>query len=99
MLQLTLQSRKVILTEDEKNYFAKATNEDLCKFTKNANRSRESTKTMAINGFKCGVDYYKDMRGKQHTYDVSWKQTSVGSGGFLRFRPRVMVQDHMVVDH
>ena len=72
-LDLTLQSRKVILTEEEKDYFANATDEDLCRFTKNAKRSRESTNTLATNGFKCGVDYYKDMRGKQHTYDVSVK--------------------------
>ena len=74
MLQSTVQSRKVVLTEDEKDYFANQTDEDLMKLDEELAKEREILKTNTNNGFS-GIDYYNDLQEEQHTYNVSLKHT------------------------
>ena len=85
MWQPTIQSRDVVLTEDEKNYFAKATYEDLLKLDEELAKEREITKTNTNNGLS-GVDYYNNLHGEQHTYNVSLVITHIKrpkGAGFL----------------
>ena len=74
MLQSTVQSRLISLTEDEKKYLAKATDDDLQNFAKDTKRTREKHLKMTSNGLSF-VDFYTGMKseGKQDIYDVSLK--------------------------
>ena len=72
MLQPTVQSRIITLTEDEKEHLAKATDDDLQNFAKDTERARKRHLTMTKNGLTF-IDFYTGMQseGKQYIYDVS----------------------------
>ena len=72
MLQATVQSRRITLTENEKEYLAEATDDDLQNFAEDTKRSRESLQKMTSNGLTF-ADFYNEMqsKGKQYIYDVS----------------------------
>ena len=74
MLQPSVQSRRVILTQKEKDYFAKTTEEDVRKFAESVARDREKRNAIASDGAS-SVDFYKNIHGidDRHNsyYDVS----------------------------
>ena len=72
MMQLTFQSRKVKLTEDEQDYFADKTDEDFRKEAESYARARESRNTMIENGLNIVDHHYNKIQEKEHHYNVSW---------------------------
>ena len=67
MLRPTIQSKKVILTGEEKAFLATKTDKDLLNMVKALKQQRELINSIDRRGVSI-ADHYKEMQGKQELY-------------------------------